>query len=251
MTRKFVSVILALLLCVSLAVSVSAATTEFLYDDADLLNAAEELLLTEKLANYSSEYNTQFVVVTAKSLDRPIDLYLDYLYDSRGFGYGQTREGVLLLVCMDVREYRILSNGYAGEAISPDDIDEICDVVAPFLSSGHYAEAFDRFAYKSARFLDDYYKFNVAKHLGISLVIGIVIGLIVVLILRGQLKTVRKQNQANAYVKTGSMRLTVSNDIFLYRNVSRTRKQSSSSSGGGGGSRGGGGGSRSRGGGRF
>lgn len=250
MTRKFVSVILALLLCVSLAVSVSAATTEFLYDDADLLNAAEELMLTEKLANYSNEYNTQFVVVTAKTLDRPIDLYLDYLYDSRGFGYGQTREGVLLLICMDVREYRILTNGHAGTAINPDKIDRICDVIVSDLSDGNYADAFGSFADQCAYYLDGHingFPFNTGKNLGISLAIGIAIGLIVVLILRGQLKTVRKQNQANAYVKTGSMRLTVSNDIFLYRNVSRTRKQSSSSSGGGGG----GGGSRSRGGGRF
>ena len=54
--------------------------------------------------------------------------------------------------------------------------------------------------------------------------------LVVALILKGQLKSVRKQNQANVYVKPGSMQLTTSNDFFLYRTVDRTKKESSSSS---------------------
>ena len=83
----------------------------------------------------------------------------------------------------------------------------------------------------------------------IPLALMAVVGLIVALVLKGQLKSVRKQNQANTYVKPGSMRLTISRDIFLYSHVSRTRKANNSSSGGGrssggrsGGSRGGAGG---------
>jgi len=55
------------------------------------------------------------------------------------------------------------------------------------------------------------------------------------LILKGQLKSVHKQNTAHVYVKQGSMHVDLKQDIFLYRNVTRTRKQerekSSSSSG--------------------
>ena len=67
--------------------------------------------------------------------------------------------------------------------------------------------------------------FDFGKYALIAFGIGLVIGLIVVLILRGQLKTVRKQNQANNYVRPGSMNLTISNDIYLYSNVIRTRRQ--------------------------
>ena len=81
----------------------------------------------------------------------------------------------------------------------------------------------------------------------IALVLGVVVGVITVSILKGQLKTVRAQNRAHDYLKTGSMRVNIQRDIFLYRNVSRTRKESSSSSG----SSSGGGSSRSRGGGSF
>jgi uncharacterized protein len=66
--------------------------------------------------------------------------------------------------------------------------------------------------------------------------------------MKGQLKSVRKQNRANNYMKTGSLQVTVHRDLFLYRDITRTRKQTNSSSGG---SRSSGGGSRSVGGGSF
>ena len=79
---------------------------------------------------------------------------------------------------------------------------------------------------------------------GTGIGIGIAAGLLVVFILKGQLTSVRKQNQAAAYIKQGSMNVTVRRDTFMYRNVTRTKKEtSSSSSGSGGGSRNVGGGS--------
>ena len=88
--------------------------------------------------------------------------------------------------------------------------------------------------------------FKVGKNLVISLIIGILAGLLVAFILKGQLKSVRKQDSARVYVKKGSMQLNYSRDIFLYRNVTRTKKQErveSTSSGSGGTARSKGGGS--------
>ena len=77
----------------------------------------------------------------------------------------------------------------------------------------------------------------MATNLLICLIIGIVVGLIVVFILKGQLNTIRKQDRAHAYMKSGSMKVNVMHDIFLYRNVSRVKRQTSSSSGSHGSSR--------------
>ena len=76
--------------------------------------------------------------------------------------------------------------------------------------------------------------------------IGIIAGLIVAFVMKGQLKSVRKQDSARVYVKQDSMQLNYSRDIFLYRNVERTKKQErveSTSSGSGGTARSKGGGS--------
>ena len=202
---------------------------QFLYDEADLLTDSEEEALVQKLEEVSHATNAQIVVVTLASMDGGnIDEFIDYLYDTMGFGYGENRDGVLLLVSMDPREYRILSNGYAGTAIGPDQIDTLCDIVQPYLTKGTYATAFTYFANESKDFLAYYLEgspFNAGKSFMISLIIGIIAGLIVAFGLKSQLKSVRKQDQAHRYVKPGSMTVDIQYDIFLYRTVTRTQKQ--------------------------
>ena len=223
---------------------------QLVFDEADLLSDSEEAALSDKLLDASHTYNAQIVIVTLASMDGGnIDDFVDYLYDTMGFGYGADHDGVLLLVCMDPREYRILSNGYAGVAIGPDQIDTLCDFMETYLPNGHYVAAFNSFADQCGEFLEYYQMgspFKAGKNLAISLIIGIIAGLIVAFVMKGQLKSVRKQDSARVYVKKGSMRLTYSRDIFLYRNVERTKKQErveSTSSGSGGSTRSKGGGS--------
>lgn len=242
MKKRIISLILALALCVSLAVTVSAQSDSeweeyILFDDADLLTDAQEASLYEKLLSVSHTYSAQLAVVTIDSMEGgDIDDYLEYLYDYMEFGYGDHYDGVLLLVCMDPREYRILSNGFAGTAIDTGAIDSIGSAIVSDLSDGNYADAFDTFAEECAYYLDGYlngFPFDVITNLLIALVIGLIVGVIVAFVLKGQLKTVRKQDRANAYVKSGSMQVTVRNDFFLYRTVNRTKKETTGSSSGG------------------
>ena len=215
------------------------AEERFLYDDADLLTEEQEATLVQKLEDVSHAHNTQLVIATLSALNNGnIDDFVEYLYDSMDFGYGETKDGVLLLVCMDPREYRILSNGHAGVAIGTDQVDTLCDFMDLYLPKGSYTAAFNSFADQCGEMLQYYESgspFQVGKNLAISLVIGLAVGLIVALILKGQLKSVHKQYTAHVYVKQGSMHVDLKQDIFLYRNVTRTKKQkreeSSSSSG--------------------
>lgn len=223
---------------------------QFVYDEADLLTDEQETALEQKLAQISHGCDAQIVIVTVASMDGgDIDTYVDYLYDSMGIGYGEDHDGVLLLVSMDPREYRIVSNGYAGVAIGPEQIDTLCDVVVFYLSKGNYATAFTLFANECEEYLAYHQAgspFNFGKNLAISLIIGLIVGVIVAFVMKGQLKSVRKQDGARVYVKKNSMKLSYSRDIFLYRNVTRTKKQErveSSSSGSGGTTRSKGGGS--------
>jgi uncharacterized protein len=248
MMRKIISAILMLTLCLGLAVSVSADVVSCVWDEADLLTTGEEAWLEDKLSQVSSQYEAEIVIMTLESAGgRDMDALVEDVYDSMLMGYGANRDGVFLLLCMDVREYRILSNGFAGVAIDPMDIDRIGDVIVPYLSDGAYLAGFESFADECAYYLEGYlygYPFDAGKNFLICLVIGVIAGVTVAFVLKGQLKTVRRQVRANAYVKSGSMQLTVCRDIFLYRNVRRSEKASSSSSGSSGSS-------RSVGGGRF
>ena len=232
MKRKIFSVLLAIVFCLSMSVMALAASDANLYDDADLLSDAEETRLGAKLDAACMQYDAQIVIATVSNINGSIDEFVEEVYDSMNIGYGTNRDGVLLLVCMDTREYRILSNGYAGVAIDGGDIDAIGDAIVSDLSDGNYEDAFNTFIDRCEYYLNGYingFPFNFGKNLLVAVVIGIIAGVIVAFVLKRQLKTVRKQNQANVYVKPGSMQLTASNDFFLYRTVNRSRKQSSSS----------------------
>ena len=236
MKRKLLSLLLLLALCLCFAFSVSANSL-LIRDDAQLLSKSEANALHSQLQRISQQYNAEIRIVTISSANgRDIDNLLNDLYDDSGYGYGENHDGVLLLVCMNPREYRILSNGFAADAITSSYIDAIGDAIVSDLSDGNYADAFDEFADQCDYYLGGFingFPFNFGKNLLTSLVIGIIAGVVVAFVLKGQLKTVRKQNQANVYVKPGSMQVTVHNDFFLYRDVTRTKKESSNSSSGG------------------
>jgi uncharacterized protein len=242
MKRNIISMILCLVLCLSMATSVFAtqAGENFVYDDGDFLADAQETALTDKLSTISKAYNAQIVVVTVDTLDGGyIDGYISELYDSMGFGYGENHDGVLLLVCRNPREFRILSNGFAASAIEMGQIESITADITPYLSDGDYAGAFDEFADLCDYYLNGYlngFPFNTGMNLLIALGIGLVAGLITASVLKGQLKSVGKQSRATVYVKNGSMQITTQNDLFLYRNVTRSEKPTSSSSSGSSGS---------------
>ena len=61
--------------------------------------------------------------------------------------------------------------------------------------------------------------------------VGLVAAAIVIAVLRGQLKSVKAQRGAGAYVVGGSLKVTESGELFLYRNIHRTKRESSSSGG--------------------
>lgn len=250
MMKKVTSALLVCLLCLLLAVPALAASgQEHLLDEADLLTEREEATLVAQLQRISDTYGTQIAVCTVSfTPGGDADAYIEMFYDRNGFGYGPDRSGVLLVVCMDIREFRILSNGAAADALTPGRIDEISEMITRYLPDGEYAAAFDEFAYQCAYYLDGQingFPFAHGRTLLIAIIVGLAIGLIVAFSLKGQLKSVRIQRQANDYVKPGSMQLRQHSDLFLYNTVRRTRRESSNSS------RSGGGGSRHVGGGRF
>lgn len=249
--RKILSTITVFLLCASLTVVAAAFPVavvgtpngEFglLVDDADLLTASEEAALLKHLTKISETYQAEVIVITLISLQgQEADDMVEMLYDELDYGCGDNRDGVMLMVSMAEREYRILSNGFAADAISVSDIDDMGDAIAPHLSDREYMRAFEEFADQCEYYLDGHingFSFDFTGNLVIALVIGLIVSVITILILRGQLKSVKKQYQANAYIRDGSMNVTHASDLYLYRNVTRREKPKSSSGSGSGSSR--------------
>lgn len=58
----------------------------------------------------------------------------------------------------------------------------------------------------------------------VCIAIGILAAIIVTGVMKAQLKSVRPQNAAGCYVVDGSFHLTHSQDLYLYKNVTRHAK---------------------------
>jgi len=234
MTKKFLSVIFVLFVYLSVSVTAFAeGDMPRLYDSADLLTDSEESSLQSRIDEVSEKYKVEVIIATVETVgDYTADEFVESYYDINDYGYGETRDGVLLLVSMEERDYRILSNGLGADAISPDDIEDIGDAIVSSLSDGYYADAFNTFIDECEYQIDgeiNGFPFKFMKNLLISLAIGLVIALIVTGSMRSKLKSVKKKAAATEYTKPGSMKVTYSTDFFLYRVVDRQKKESSSS----------------------
>ena len=247
MKKSIHILLIALSMLFVFAVGVSAADLPLVYDEADLLTDTEEAALLSKLEAISAEADMDVVVALVDSIGELSSMeYADDFFDYNGYGRGDNRDGLVLLVSMEYSDWWISTRGYAIEAFTDAGIEYIGEKVTPYLSDGDYAAAFDEFAAQCEAFIaqaktgDPYDTHNLPKdpfNKGMALIIALVVGFIIAKIytgkLKGQLNTIRKQTAASGYVRENSLNISSSNDFFLYRNVRKTAKESSSKSDGG------------------
>lgn len=221
-----------------------------LVDEANLLTAAEEETLLDKLDEISERQQVDIVVVTVESLGGASPMaFADDFYDGYDYGFGSEKDGILLLISMEERDWYISTTGYGITAVTDAGWEYIAERFTDDLSEGDYAGAFATFAGQCDDFItqartgDPYdvgnlpkKPFGVALHFAITFGAGFVIALIVTAIMAGQLKTVKSSRSADSYVRPGSMQLTKRNDLFLYHHVSRRARPTGSGSRSAGGS---------------
>ncbi len=252
MKKKIITILLALILCLSMFPCAFAADADGFSDEyyrvndlAEILSDSEEDALLAKLDEISVRQKMDIIVVTVKDLDgySSSEKYADDIYDSCNFGYGENKDGLLLLISMEERDWAISTSGFGITTFTDAGIEYISEQIKPDLSDGNYAAAFDTYAKLCDEFITQarngtpYDRANLPREplsliwIPISIVIGIVLSLIIVAIMKGKLKSVRSQAAANSYLKSGSLAITESNDLFLYHTVTQTRREKENSSG--------------------
>ena len=247
----------ALVLAATLAVPAFAVEGGFadLYyrmnDSAGVLTEDEDNELEDALEELSLRQNFDVVIATIESLESvdytSMEEYADDLYDFCQFGYGADRDGVLLLVSVGDRKWHISTCGYGITAFTDAGIQYLGEQMKPFMAEGDYAAAFRTFVQWSDTYIDaaraghPYDVKNLPReplslmYLFLAVGIGIVLAWVVVHVMKSQLRSVAFQENAASYVREGSMNLTNSRELFLYRDVQRTKhveERDSDSSGG-------------------
>ena len=247
MKKNLIYLLLAVSMIFTVILPVSASDNRPVLDEPDLLTDSEESALISKLENIGEQNRMEVVIAAFETIGEYSAMeYADDFYDRNGCGYGDNRDGLILIVVMDTSDWWISTCGDAIRVFTDAGIEYIGEQIVPYMSSGDFNGAFNEFADQCSAFMlqaqtgDPYDTHNLPKdpfNAGMALVIALVIGFIIGKIytgsLKGQLKTVQAQRAAANYVKDSSLNVTNSRDFFLYRNVSKTARESSSSGGGG------------------
>ena len=235
--KKLICILLVVLLLLSLSVTVFAAINPVV-DNAGILTEEERYQLIQMLAPYG---NKTIQIVTVESLEgENIEVYAENCAENTGVG-------VLCVVAVQERKWCITTSPAYEDAIDGYVIDLISAECVPYLQEDDYYGAFEAFAEECGYYLDGYdpsAPMDVDDEGGgffgrflICLVIGLAAGGITAGIMAGRNKSVRPKNSAADYVRSGSLQVTVSRDIYLYHHITRTPKPQNNSSSGGGGSR--------------
>lgn len=243
--KKIFAVLFSVLLVASFCMSVSADTRHQLrlMDYADVLSSFEETEILGELNEISERQQFDVVIVTVSDTDnKSIRAFADDYFDYNGFGYGPNYDGCVLVVDMGGRDWWISTCGYGITALTDAGIDYIGEQIEGDLSDAFYYDAFMTYAdlcddfVSKAKSGSPYDSGNLPKEgynwfmgIAVSVIIGFVLSLIITLVMKGKLKSVRFQPGAKEYVVPGSMNITASRDIYLYRNVSRRAKPKESS----------------------
>ena len=226
-------VLLSCLLVVLLVVPVFGvhAAVPLVVDQSELLSVTEVYALSELLEASADALGMDVVVLTVDSLDEKSAMrYADDYYDQNGYDY----DGILLLVCMNEREYWISTSGSAISAFTDAELDRMGSRLVPDLQQGEYFDAFCLFA-------DDVRTYgmsggvetepNLFATIAVCVGIGAGVGFLVVFVMKAQMKSVRREKTAGNYAVNGSFHLLTNSDIYLYRNVTRREKPQNNGSG--------------------
>ena len=242
------------------AVSVQAQAVyhpELLVDEAGLLDAEQFETLNCKLFDISQEHQFNVAVVVVKNLGNyDAQGYANQYFVSSQYGYEATDDGILLLIAMDQRSWALTRDGFGYDAFTEAGLQYISRHVREKLSDEEYYEAFDTYADLCDRFLKKaetgaaYDNGTLPRDLpslsawAVIVGLGGVLGVGITLLMKMQLKTVRSNPAAGAYIREGSFHLERQEDVFLYSRVTRVKKPKDENRSGRGSS---GGGSRSSG----
>lgn len=257
MKRRIISSLLILMLIFAFSIPAFATDPDapWVVDNAGLLTSEEVSELSRQIQTLRSELELEIVIVTTCGTgSKSIQEYADDFYDTNGYGYGDTNSGILLLLDMESRQWYMSTCGDAIYIFTDYGLEQLGEVILPWLSSGYYYQAFQSWlnelpeyvdAYNGKSPIDGYVKpdeyespygdeiiYYYDENIGIgiqpfpiALIIGLVAAIVTILIMRSKMNTAKLQSGAVDYLKDGSFQLRQRSDMYLYSRVTKTRRQ--------------------------
>ncbi len=242
MTKKIFATLIAVIICLSAALSASAYTQEYVIDYADKLASSE----IEELDLFAEKLETAYGVtvlfcITEGTGDVTVDEFSSGTYGD----YTDNENGLIIVHDDWNKAYFSFVSGNADEHFSDASVNSMIDAYDSNDSyyGGIYAcyelaEEYLENGY-SGGYVNDSELLNDGTDtigaseekdgvsiiwLPVSLLIGLLVGFLIINGIASKNKSVRMQENATVYTRPGSMNITGSADNFLYKNIDRTEK---------------------------
>ena len=247
MKQKVAGVMLALVITVFCAVPVLAAPedtqNQYVMDSAGLLTEQQTQNLEQEAQRVSEQYECGvyiFTVVDFSTISEASDLY-DFakeIYLDYDLGWGEEKDGTLLVLSMETRDFSHIAYGSFGNyAFTDYGKKKLDDEFLDDFGNDNWYAGFSDYVSTCAEYFvcaregnpvdvgDESWKIRL-----IFIGIGVLAGLLVVGIFYLQMGTAREEKDASEYLS--DFKLTGQSDRYLRTTVSRRTIQSSSGKGG-------------------
>jgi len=250
----------------------AAPAFPYVLDQAGLLTDSQRETLEQKAAALSEQHQCSLYVVTVEdhtSLNYDVYEAAKGIFQHYDLGWGAEKNGVILLLSMDARDYAFAGHGGRGETICSRESSWLIE--DEFLDNfrnndwaggfGDFLDACDTQLTKLEKGEDvnagadiitgpdglDYHDYNnpyetrepsILPRVLAVIFIPVAVALGVCSVFKAQMKTAKEATRADEYLVPHSMRLRTKEDRFTHRTESRTVIETDSGhrAGGGGGS---------------
>ena len=241
------------MLLLGLRVSASAYASAHVFDYAGLLTESEADALEARCQEAEDTYGCGVYIVTVDDYSLyydagSIENFSESFFLDFELGVGEDQNGILLALSMAERDYDLCAHGAAGHRAFTDygkgvlaeryflgafgednwyaGFERYVDGCTEFLQLDAQGEPFDQ-ATDSERLED----IRVLKWLAVILV-PLLTALVVCLVMKGKMKTARRQTRADAYIPRDGVRLTRQDDVYLTTTQTRVKVETQKSGGG-------------------
>lgn len=250
MKKRAIILLLVLTLMLALCAGAAAADTQagYVTDGAGLLNDSERTQLARQAERIARKYGVGVYIATLddyRSVTGEGVYTAAYtLYHKNRMGVGEGRDGIILLLSMNGRDFETFCYGERGEgAFSDYALELLEDEFLDDFAEDDWYDGFEDYVETCAEYLQkaaEGHPVRKSPTVPILIVIGasLLIALIVVAVMWASMKNVAAAATANAYV-SGGLQLTEQEDHFTHRTETRRKIEHESSgshseSGGGG-----------------
>ncbi len=237
--KKQISVLILTLFVLVLGILPASADNAHparVVDECGVLDATLLQSLNDKMDEISNRHQVDVaLLITANPGEKSYEAFADDYFDYNGYGIGENFDGIMLVYFVEGGDngngyVHITTCGMGIDAITDANEDAIFDRIASDIVSGNYEYAFTEYADMCDEYITDLTTFDAGFNLVIALAVGFIVAFIATGSMKSKLKSVAAKKEANSYLKPGSLMITDSRDMFLYRQVTYTKKEQNNSS---------------------